>query len=207
LVKQLCGGDKITGRQLYGAAQSFYLYGTMVMLVNEIPKIDASPTDHGSWRRFETIPFESTFSDKPDQTKKHNYAIDPTLDKKLPLWANAFLSLLVQKLKQYGQQAPKTPTKVADMTKTLRYRNDYVGRFKEEILDSDQNSFTSFRNMWKAYVHYCKFVLHMTDRSRGDSDRFRQQMVAILGNCTKNTRKEEGWNVGIKTTVLYNMND
>lgn len=199
LIKQLSSSnDKITGRQLYGAPQSFYIYGTTAILCNEIPQISAtSPNDFGSWRRLTVLPFESTFTDKPIKGKSHQYKVDFTIDGKLDSWKAAFLALLVTKLEKYGASGPEVPEKVEKLTKDLRWRSNYVGRFREEMLE-ESTTFSSIRTLWKEFVTYSKYSLHITEKQRGSIDSFRQQIIALLGEVQKH-ENEEGFFIKAKS--------
>lgn len=204
ILKQLSSSnDKITGRQLYGAPQSFYVYGTIAMLANEIPQISAtSPNDFGSWRRLEVIPFESTFTERPDPKKRNHFKVDFSIDSKLDSWKYAFMALLVTKLEKYGTEGPEVPEKVEELTKNLRWRSNYVGRFVEELVDqSSTDEFTSLKTLFREYASYAKYTLQISDKQRGSVESIRQQFIAILGEVRKNDRKEEGFHVKIKSVV------
>ena len=65
LVKELSGGDLITGRQLYAKTFfEFVLQAKLVLSTNHFPKMTGF--DHSVWRRISVIPFERTFSVQSD---------------------------------------------------------------------------------------------------------------------------------------------
>jgi phage/plasmid-associated DNA primase len=143
------------------------------------------------------IPFESTFTDKPLKNKANQYKVDPTIDGKLDGWKTAFIALLVTKLEQYGTQGPNVPTKVEELTRNLRWRNNYVGRYVEEMLEQSTEEFTSLRVLWRQFTHFTKYSLQINEKQRGTVDSFRQQMISILGEVQKHNN-EEGFYCNLK---------
>lgn len=69
-MKRLAATDSITGRVLYQNNIAFKPTHTLVLTTNHLPKI--SSTDHGTWRRILTIPFEKRI--ERDMTPIRDYA-------------------------------------------------------------------------------------------------------------------------------------
>jgi P4 family phage/plasmid primase-like protien len=90
-MKELTGNDKISARALYKEPVDFYPQWKLMLTCNSLPTISA--TDGGTWRRLRVVPFEMEFVDNP--SKSYQKKIDRTIKKKLPLWAEAFMSILI----------------------------------------------------------------------------------------------------------------
>lgn len=65
VIKSLTGGDILSGRQLYGAAENFTINGCQVICCNE--RLEMTSYDGGIIRRLRMIYFETEFVEKPEQ--------------------------------------------------------------------------------------------------------------------------------------------
>ena len=101
IIKQLTGGDIITGRHLNKEPIQFKPMAKWNMACNDIPSIDS--TDEGTWRRICVIPYISKFVDINSNTlneplKYPNYfPKDASLKEKISAWSPYFLFMLWQR--------------------------------------------------------------------------------------------------------------
>jgi P4 family phage/plasmid primase-like protien len=96
-MKQFSGEDMVEARALYGDQEKFIIMGKLFMMCNKLPPV--TTMDRGTWRRIRVIPFVSKFvlpdHDEYKAKKPNVFLIDPMMDKKLRLWREPFLALLV----------------------------------------------------------------------------------------------------------------
>ena len=96
-MKQFSGEDMVEARALYGDQEKFIIMGKLFMMCNKLPPV--TTMDRGTWRRIRVIPFASKFvlpdHDEYKAKKPNVFLIDPMMDKKLRLWREPFLALLV----------------------------------------------------------------------------------------------------------------
>ena len=84
VIKWLTGGDRVTARTLFSRVmQSFNVQATFACICNDVPPINATQSDQGTWRRIEPICFSTKFVDgvpmKPNEIKS-----DPNIVSILP---------------------------------------------------------------------------------------------------------------------------
>lgn len=87
--------------------------------------------DHGTWRRFRVVPFESLFTEKPvdgDPDKPHQFLIDDELIGKFPQWRETFLAMLVERAYQNQGRVTDCPI-VMSASNEYRERQDYLAEF------------------------------------------------------------------------------
>ena len=154
LIKQFCGNDYITGRELYCGQQKFKPQAAFFMCCNNIPEISASDT--GTWRRINIITMKAQFVDNPRlpfQKPK-----DENLKSKMELWPDAFLSILCH---YYHRLQTEGVHPSEDMTmdkRELRKEVDYVNYFINQKLEAcdDESQFLTLKVIHENYVVECK---------------------------------------------------
>ena len=67
LMKQLVGGDTVTGRRIYEHEHSFAMTAKLWLHTNHLPRL--SDDDEASWRRIRVVPFRCA-PEEPDETLK-----------------------------------------------------------------------------------------------------------------------------------------
>lgn len=96
-MKELTGGDSITGRKLYQDQVTYDPQFDLVVCANTL--YDIEDTSEGTWRRIDVIQFVSKFDDNPNDPKwKHHKYIFPKdkfLERKFEDWKEVMLSMLV----------------------------------------------------------------------------------------------------------------
>jgi len=88
VMKELTGGDPLTGRALYCDSITFIPQFTLVVCTNHL--FDIKSTDDGTWRRIRVCDFQSKFLSKPYEDEKkfpkakypYQYKVDKDIDEK-----------------------------------------------------------------------------------------------------------------------------
>lgn len=121
-IKDLTGGDTLTGRVLYGKVPvTFAPSHKLVMVGNHKPEIN--DTSHGMWRRVGLVQFEETIP-KPRR--------DPSLLKKLKAEGSGILNWMLTGLQQYQKNGLQIPEKIKAATAAYREEQDIIGEWIRE---------------------------------------------------------------------------
>lgn len=141
-MKELVSGvEPITARAPYMTESvTFVPQFTLVLCCNALLPVKSQ--DHGTWRRFRIVPFQSLFTEKPvhdDPLRPYQFKLDPDIIKKFPEWAETFLAMLVERA--YSNQGRvKDCDAVLCASKAYREREDYLAQFASEKLVVSQGS-------------------------------------------------------------------
>jgi putative DNA primase/helicase len=117
-VKDITGGDTLTGRELYCPAFNFIPTHKLWIYGNHLP--DVRGTDRGIWRRIMLIPFDVQI---PDEEK------DPNLPSKLLLELPGILNWAVKGCLEWQKSGLGTPPAVLEATAEYREEEDEIGEF------------------------------------------------------------------------------
>lgn len=116
-IKELTGGDTITGRIPYAAeAVEFPPTHKLIIAGNHAPMV--SDDGHGLWRRMMLFPFGETIDKKN---------IDPNLLEKLKTEGPGILNLLLTGLTDWRKRGLQLPKTLKSATKKYRSEQDLIG--------------------------------------------------------------------------------
>ena len=101
ILKEATGGDKQTGRELYKEPETFKPLYKLVLICNDIPKMQ-NPTDHAVHERLRIIDFPSRYvKSKINRSDSYEQLADTTLSKKIEKWGPHFMALLIRWFHKY----------------------------------------------------------------------------------------------------------
>jgi len=157
-VKQITGGDRLTGRPLYQNFMEFTPTHLALLQTNHRPRING--TDDGIWRRLKLIPFAITI---PESER------DPKLTQKLRAEFAGILAWMVEGWRMYQRHGFQEPKAVQIATAEYRSASDQVGQFiNERCIEGPVHTSTAAA-IYGAYRQWC--VEHgenpMTQRALG----------------------------------------
>jgi len=149
IMKEISGGDELSGRNLYKDEESFTPMFKIVLMCNDLPKIPGM--DNGTWRRIKVIEFISTFKDKPDEMEvyennidkqkyKCEFPIDRNLGAQFELWKGAFMWKLINDYKLYDSEGNEPPDEVTLYTDKYKAKEDIISNFVLENIVTDPNA-------------------------------------------------------------------
>jgi putative DNA primase/helicase len=121
-VKDITGGDTLTGRELYCPAFNFRPTHKLWIYGNHRP--DVRGNDYGIWRRIKLIPFEVQI---PDEEK------DPELLEKLLQELPGILNWAIKGCLEWHKSGLGIPNAVIDATIEYREEEDEIGEFIAEM--------------------------------------------------------------------------
>ena len=87
--------------------------------------------DHGTWRRFRIVPFESLFTENPvegESEKPFQFKLDKNLDEKFDSWKEIFIALLVERACRTNGHVEDCSLVMA-ASNAYRMREDYISDF------------------------------------------------------------------------------
>ena len=131
-MKWYTGGDRITAAEKHECNQSFYLQSTFICSCNDIPAINTSKDDWGTWRRLITVLFGQRFSENP---KGAEVRADPEITKNIASFNCVFMSLLIEIYLKSTTETKKIPLEFVQLNMQLQDKNDHYGRFIKECLE------------------------------------------------------------------------
>ena len=149
-MKELSGGDKIYARGLFKDPIQFKPQFKMILLCNELPKINAD--DNGTWRRIRVVKFVSKFVDHPQG--EHEYPIDPLLSEKIYKWKEAFMYILLKKYKKYKKYGLKEPDEVLEETRGYQLESDIYSDFISSSITEDPNSSIGLNETYRVFKEW-----------------------------------------------------
>ncbi len=195
-VKWVTGGDRIVARALHQNNQSFYLQSTFFCLTNDIPPINATRDDFGTWRRIKPICFKSRFVDNPNPDNVNEKRTDPRINEHLETWKGAFFSLLVKLYLESQSEEPNLsiPAEFQELWQQLQNRNDVFRRFVDAIVIRNHEEFTATSAMWETFNEW---KVNMQIRKNVQFDHFETHMVQILGQQSEHMGRV-GWHVDVR---------
>lgn len=160
IMKQLTGGDVLTGRHLFKDPIAFVPQFTLCLCLNVMPTINSN--DGGTWRRIRKVDYDSTFVD----TRKHRistikadkqFPMDRNLEDNFTRWAPIMMWHLIQ-ISQNNLGDVLDCDKVLEASQQYREREDYLEQFyKDKIENTGNNQHVvsktgikvEFRNWWQ----------------------------------------------------------
>jgi P4 family phage/plasmid primase-like protien len=140
IMKELTGGDPIQGRALYCESETFQPQFKLVVCTNNL--FDIESNDDGTWRRIRKCDFVSKFKDEGEEyTDDTPYVFmkDKTLEKKLPVFAPVFASMLVKIAFETDGNVPDCQYVINASNKYRNGQDHIAGFVKENILKTGDN--------------------------------------------------------------------
>lgn len=148
-IKQITGGDTITGRNLYKGMVSFKPTCTLFFTSNYKPTIESS--NYALWRRMRAIPFKARFSEENK---------DVALPEKLKAELPQILNWLIEGCMMYQAEGLKDlPAAISGAMDDYKNEMDKVKEFLENedlSVDAKSNEYQSLSELYAMYVNYCK---------------------------------------------------
>jgi putative DNA primase/helicase len=140
LVKELTGGDPITGRFMRENPWQFLPTHKAFLITNHKPVI--SGTDNGIWRRIRLIPFNVQI---PEDRQ------DKTLPEKLRAEATGILAWCVRGCQRWQAEGLEPPAEVKAATASYRSEQDVLGEFVRECCIEHRDAKARAANLYAAY--------------------------------------------------------
>lgn len=146
VVKDLVGGDTMTGRPPYGKPITFRPTHKLWMCGNHRPVI--GDTDNGIWRRLKLVPWNASFEGSGETRSE--------LIEEMVAEAGGILNRVLAVWREMAGRRPQAPGTVLDATGDYRTDEDQVRRFIETSLHDKPGNRIATGILHKAYLDWCK---------------------------------------------------
>jgi putative DNA primase/helicase len=140
LVKELTGGDTMSGRGMYENHRNWDPTHHIWLASNHKPAI--SDRSHGTFRRIKLIPFEVKI---PEQEK------DKKLKQKLIAELPGILNWAIAGCLEWQQSGLEDPTKVVEAVETYKAETDFVGQFLDTCCVRDDKLMIPANDLYQAF--------------------------------------------------------
>lgn len=138
IMKELTGGDPLSGRLLRQNTITFIPQFTLVVCTNNL--FDIKSNDEGTWRRIRVIEFKSYFTENPDKEDKYQFLIDKNLkENKFDEWKEQFISMLIEIAKEKKGNVTDCDM-VMQKSNEYRKKNDIFMKFIEDKIVEEKDS-------------------------------------------------------------------
>jgi P4 family phage/plasmid primase-like protien len=167
-MKEYTGGDKIYSRGLFSKPTPFKPQFKLVMLCNKMPTIKG--WDYGTWRRIRVVKYLSSFVDNPSHDPvEQEFTKDRKLTTKFKYWRQAFMWILIERLKQYNLHGLVEPDSVLNASKEYKKKSDaYCSFLDENFVLSNSSERISAQEMYESFKVWWRSVLNSTPPSKQD---------------------------------------
>lgn len=151
LIKQVTGGDPVTGCFKYKNPFTYQPRFKLWMSANHLPRVRG--TDDGFWRRFRLVPFEVTFAGQ-----RRDDQLEEVLDEETPgILAWAVRGCLDWLHDGGGLRGLGVSESVSTATDELRADSDVIGRFLEDCCTTKvPDARTKSTALYEAYRQWCQ---------------------------------------------------
>jgi putative DNA primase/helicase len=144
-IKSFTGGDKVTGRPLYGEWLDFKPVGKILLTTNNRPEIRGS--DDGIWRRIREVPFNRQFKEAEQDRE-----LMSTLRQELP----GILNWAIEGCLKWQAEGLNAPASVAASITAYRSEMDTVTGFIADECYEDASVRSSLASVYDQYASWCK---------------------------------------------------
>jgi putative DNA primase/helicase len=144
-IKDLTGGDVLTGRFLYAEPFEFHPTFKLWMFGNHTPHVNG--TDYGIWRRIRLLPFSVQI---PEAER------DPCLLGKLLLELPGILNWAIEGCLAWQRERLKPPAIVQGAVANYREAEDVLGDFLSDMTRSDADGRVSRTALYQLYQDWCQ---------------------------------------------------
>jgi P4 family phage/plasmid primase-like protien len=153
LFKELTGNDEIQTRQLYKESDktTSSVMFKFVVLCNKEPKIDSN--DVATWNRIRVLPFESKFTDNPDEKSEYEFKKNDDFVIDLEL-KQAFMTKLFSLYKNGFDLFE--PELVKQATRNFQAKNDTIQHFINNGLVKDDDFTITIMDAWNSFRTFFK---------------------------------------------------
>ena len=193
-IKWLTGGDRITAAQKYEKNQSFYLQGTFFSLINDIPPIQASKDDNGTWRRMKPVEHYARFVRDPNPDNPLEFKDDMTINQQMEKWKEVFIAYLIQIFLE--NRVRKEPEEFVKLHLKLQGDSDVFSRFHTQFIIKDEDNFMDLLALFEGFTGWNKIArLSKKDIS---INQFEKHMLNLVGPYVEDEDGNKGWNISLK---------
>ena len=159
VMKELTGGDPLSGRALYCDTITFNPQFTLVVCTNHL--FDIKSKDDGTWRRIRVCDFQSKFLDKPYENETefprvkypYQYKCVKDIDSKFEKWAPYLASMLV-KIAFETKGVVEDCANVLASSQRYKMQQDYFAQFLDERIVPVEGGTIKRKDMLNEFIEW-----------------------------------------------------
>ena len=152
-VKELVGGDTLSGRAAYGRDHKEFRPSHLLLLLTNT-KPAANSADYALWQRIHLIEFGISFVENP--TGATEKPADLKLAEKLKAEGPGILAWMVRGCLRFNQEGLKVPDQVRAAVARYRAEEDILGNFIAERCIEKDSAETTKGVLYQAYCTWCE---------------------------------------------------
>lgn len=195
LLKELSGGDPITGTRKYKGKETFYAKGLIGILANFLPSMDSC--DKASFNRIRCVPFEGEFVINPEEVDEanHKYLMDEEISEHFEEWKYAMMKMVLE-----AEEDVETPDKVLEHTRKYQERENTYTRFLKDAVEKKEGGCLRQSDLYREFKHWCKEEAIYSIKKSDFLDRIKDEfdMSSWVENTTVNGKKIKSSWLGYK---------
>jgi len=197
-MKEYTGGDKIYSRGLFSKPTPFKPQFKLVMLCNKMPTIKG--WDYGTWRRIRVVKHMSSFVDAPNPNNPNEFHKDRKLTTKFEKWKEAFMWMLIERLKVYTKQGVVEPQSVLNASKDYKKKSDAYMSFLDDNfeLTASEADRVSIQDMYELCKMWWRNTLNAQAPTKND-------LLEYVQANTKYTKHGKNFFVKLKFKNVEDM--
>jgi putative DNA primase/helicase len=170
-VKDITGGDTLTGRELYCHPFNFPPTHKLWIYGNHLPDIRGN--DDGIWRRIRLIPFEVKITDGEK---------DPELLEKLLRELPGVLNWAIKGCLEWRENGLGTPSTVVEATAEYRVEEDEIGEFLAGCYQGGRVERSSLYGLYLQWAKDCGIKVPLKQKSFSKRIRVRNGIKDVKSN-------------------------
>ena len=144
LIKQLVGGDTVTGRRIYEHEHSFTSTAKLWLHTNHVPRL--SDDDEATWRRIRIVPFRCQPAVSDPQVKATLCNADAS--------GAAILAWMVEGCTAWQRDGLGKADAVVRESRAVRLEMDRMGDFFDDVCVFEAGAWMATRDLQTAYARY-----------------------------------------------------
>ena len=179
-MKELTGGDRLSGRQLHCPLIEFDPQFKLVMTCNTLPNIMSN--DGGTWRRIRVVDFIMKFVDNPDPKQKNQRKKDYRLKKRLEYWREALMAILIHRFRNYKINGIKEPEQIKLSTEAYKNESDIYAEYFHQNIEKTESKRDKIHidGMYENFKDW--FKESYPDRKSIGKTKFKNEIHKVLGS-------------------------
>jgi len=188
IIKQVVGGDWVTGRELYKEPMTFRPYAKHFLAMNKAPMIE--DTSHGMWRRIWIVDFPRRFEE---------HEMDRELEDKLRNELSGIFNWALEGYRRLKGRRFSFPESDAMKISKSEYRNDMdsIRDYASKYLHRSDNREDRliFKDVYDSYVAFCQNEGKKEIEAKKDFGKRLQDMHYKVTESTRDANKKYVFNV------------
>ena len=186
ILKELTGGDPIQARALYSESEIFTPQFSLVVCTNSLFEIKSN--DDGTWRRMKLVDFISKFitqNEEHTDDTRYVYPKDKGLKEKLHIWAQVFISMLIDRVNKTDGEVIDCKEVIAASNK-YRQSQDCINGFIVDRIMNDETSSLGVKILNNNFKEW--FQMNYGNRKPPKLKELEEAIIKKFGNKGKDNK-------------------